>query len=661
MQTRDTDGTTIQYDESTKSLSIEDDGGSILNGQLAVSTTQGGSSDKQIDIDVELTGDDAVVINASIVNHGETATRLGSFEYRAASVAFGSETRIYEHGYQSWSPTASLSVGERFPTEDPDFRPMMLDLDAPRDRRSSSGLTGFVENDRQLVLGFLNHDRFISRFDIDDDANGIHDVRAVCPLEGVLVPPNGRLEIPPLRIDASRSLRDGLEAAANAIGEEMNARFAESVPTGWCSWYHYFTGVTEADVRENVRELAEWDVDVDVVQIDDGYMEAFGDWRSITDGFDDMAGLASDIETAGYTPGLWLAPFYTESGSDVVADHPEWFVSENGELVDGGYRDGSRLFGLDTTHPEVETWLRETFSTVVEEWGFDYLKLDFLFGAALPGDRYDTDATRAEAYRRGLEIIRDVVGEETFILGCGAPITASVGLVDAMRIGPDVDPVWDTAGDAASQPALKNAVRNTLNRQFFHRRLWLNDPDCQLVRETTDLTDAEREAFAALVAMTGGVNVFSDRLAEIDPTGRRLLERSLPPVETGQVVGIEQAEFPDRVVCERPGDDALTVGIFNWEDESRTVTVDPSTYIDDYDAIWDGIAGAVVEPDDVGIKCELPSHGAAIFSFIDGAPPRVTGDADTLTGGSARITEVLGDERSLSATIDGSVVQFDVD
>jgi len=43
----------------------------------------------------------------------------------------------------------------------------------------------------------------------------------------------------------------------------------------------------------------------------------------------------------------------------------------------------------------------ETVSTVVDDWGFTYLKLDFLFAAALPGERYDAEATRIEAYRRG--------------------------------------------------------------------------------------------------------------------------------------------------------------------------------------------------------------------------------------------------------------------
>jgi len=145
----------------------------------------------------------------------------------------------------------------------------------------------------------------------------------------------------------------------------MDARVPEISPTGWCSWYHYFTDVTEADVRENLSELREWGIPVDVVQIDDGYMQAFGDWRSIANGFEDMSAVADDIAASGYRPGLWLAPFYVEAGADLYADHPEWFITEPtdadtdgpGTPVDGGFRAGSELYGLDTTHPAVLEWL----------------------------------------------------------------------------------------------------------------------------------------------------------------------------------------------------------------------------------------------------------------------------------------------------------------
>ncbi|MCU4754213.1 alpha-galactosidase [Halobacteria archaeon AArc-curdl1] len=655
MHNQSENGTSVGYDDDHSRIVIgrTDDEGPIFDGSVDVrpqgpepsdASASALESEVSLETDVSLeTSAGGVTVSMAITNTGEQPRSLDSlvfnFETADESPPFGPNSRIYRHGYQSWSPTATLPVGIRFPEESPNNAPMMLDLEAPKNRRTSSYLTGFVNGSGGAVtMGFLEHDRFCTRFDVRDDERGIHEVAAVCPFDGITLESGARLESATLWIDTTRSLEDGLATIADLVAEEMGARVPETVPTGWCSWYHYFTDVTEADVRENLEELKSWGIPVEIVQLDDGYMNAFGDWRTIDDDFDSMAGLAGDIESKGFTPGLWLAPFYVEAGSHLFQDHPEWFITdpETGDPVDGGFRAGDHLYGLDTTHPDVQPWLRETFETAVEEWGFQYLKLDFLFAAALPGSRYDDDVTRIEAYRTGMEIIDDTVGEDVTVLGCGAPLAPSVGLVDAMRIGPDTDPVWETVGESASQPALKNAVRNTLTRQFLHRRWWLNDPDCQLVRETSDLTTPERKAFAALVATTGGVNVFSDRITEIDPAGRRLLERSLPPVETGVVEGLADREFPTRVICDRTGDGATTVALFNWSDEQRAVSFDPQEYLEGTDAtddttvVWDGFAGERLS-EQPPIERDLAPHDAALFAIGDKEVIEAS-SPDSLTG-----------------------------
>ncbi|WP_283403360.1 glycoside hydrolase family 36 protein [Halorubrum sp. DM2] len=679
MNERRAGATAVAYDPDGHGITVADDAGDVLAGTVRATATDRNDAGVRI-AEVSLsTEGGGVTVTPTVENAGDEPVRAGDVTL-AFETAFGADARIYRHGYQSWSSTGTLPVGERFPAEDPDNAPMMNDLAASTDDRVSSYLTGLVEGDRSLTVGFLEHDRYCTRFEVDDDADGVAALRAVCPLEGARLTPGERLELPALWVDADRDLRAGVAALADRVGERMDARVPETAPTGWCSWYHYFTDVTEADVRENLAELREWEIPVDVVQIDDGYMEAFGDWRSIADGFEDMSAVADDIATAGYRPGLWLAPFYVESGADLYADHPEWFVTEPtdagddgpgtadddgpGTPVDGGFRAGSALYGLDTTHPAVLEWLRETVSTVVDEWGFTYLKLDFLFAAALPGERYDPEATRIEAYRRGVEAIAEAAGDDTFLLGCGAPMAPSVGLFDAMRVGPDTDPTWETPGESGSQPGLKNAVRNTLARNVLHRRWWLNDPDCQLVRDTSDLTAAEREAFAALVAATGGVNVFSDRLAEIGPAGRRLLERSIPPATDGEVAGLDGERFPSRVVCDRPGDGAATVALFNWADEPSTVRFDAREYgrEDGSEAdrvVWDGLAGEVVEGPVV--ERELPPHGAAVFAVVAAETGDLLGDAATLTGGSDRTAEATVRDGTLAATVDGEDVTFALD
>ena len=98
--------------------------------------------------------------------------------------------------------------------------------------------------------------------------------------------------------------------------------------------------------------------------------------------------------------------------------------------------------GWTAPTPQVERWLRDLFREVTDSWGYDYVKIDFLYGAAIAGRRHDASATRVDSYRRGLAAVRAGVGDTRFVLGCGALMGASVGIIDGQRIGPDVAPWW---------------------------------------------------------------------------------------------------------------------------------------------------------------------------------------------------------------------------
>ena len=104
-----------------------------------------------------------------------------------------------------------------------------------------------------------------------------------------------------------------------------------------------------------------------------------------------------------------------------------------------------------------------------------------------------------------------------------------------MRIGPDVAPFWDAPADVWEgslyrdvAPSTANAQRATIARQFQHRRLWLNDPDCLMLRTTaTELTPAQVEDWAMTVARSGGMALVSDDLALLGGDSRQLLDRVL--------------------------------------------------------------------------------------------------------------------------------------
>jgi alpha-galactosidase len=131
--------------------------------------------------------------------------------------------------------------------------------------------------------------------------------------------------------------------------------------------------------------------------------------------------------------------------------------------------------------------------------------------------------------RAGYDAIRRGAGDDAFILGCGAPLGPCIGVVDGMRIGPDVAPAWAPRDEAApyagAVPSTRNAWRNTVARAPLHRALWLNDPDCLMLRASdTDLTPEQVEAWALAVAMSGGMAIVSDDLAALGADARRRLD-----------------------------------------------------------------------------------------------------------------------------------------
>ncbi len=323
-----------------------------------------------------------------------------------------------------------------------------------------------------------------------------------------------------------------LEAAAARIGQAMQAKTPPPVRV-WCSWYSYYRDVTLDAVLENARLAREKDLPFDVFQLDDGFQADLGDWFTPSAHFGGHArDLPAPLQELGFTPGLWLAPFLVGPRSQLFTDHPGWLLrGENGQPRPCGHNWGSPYYALDTTHPEVLQWLRDLAATV-RGWGYPYLKLDFLFGASLPGVRYDQNVSRAQAYRMGLQALRDGAGADAFLLGCGAPLAQSVGLVDAMRTGPDVAPLWDDESrrvwlQDGTGPSARNALHTSLSRWYQHH-WYQSDPDVAICRRELSLLGAnEREAIAGMLDVIGGLRASSDPIAMLDEAGLELLRRCL--------------------------------------------------------------------------------------------------------------------------------------
>ena len=225
-----------------------------------------------------------------------------------------------------------------------------------------------------------------------------------------------------------------------------------------------------------------------------------------------MTELASKIAATGRTPGLWLAPFMVTKLSSVYRDHPDWLLrDEHGRLVPVGITWEGVPYALDVSHPEVLEWL-EKLIRKVRGWGYNYLKLDFLYAGALPGKRY-RDVQREFAYRHALEIIREAAGD-AYVLACGAPILPSIGLCDGIRIGPDVSPFWlntpltvwlNNPNDTCTQ----NSIRTGIHRMWM-KPLVNVDPDVMFFRSRYNSLKSDEQQLLLDLGRISGFKATSD-------------------------------------------------------------------------------------------------------------------------------------------------------
>ena len=292
---------------------------------------------------------------------------------------------------------------------------------------------------------------------------------------------------------------------------------------GYSSWYNRYQNIDEASILEDLNGCKTLFQPGDLFQIDDGWEPKVGDWLE-TDAAKFPHGLrplADAAHKSGFLAGLWLAPFVAEADSALYREHPDWFLQ-----VDGApWRCGgnwSGFYALDIDHPQVQSYLKQTFDLVLNVWGFDLVKLDFLYGAAPFGTGQETRAARM---RRAMAMLREWCGDK-LILGCGVPLVPSFGLVDYCRIGCDVgldwDDVWYMRLFHRERVSTRQSIGNTLARRQLIGRAFGSDPDVFFLREENcKLSPAQKELLATANALFSGILLTSDMPSRYTEEARR--------------------------------------------------------------------------------------------------------------------------------------------
>jgi hypothetical protein len=180
---------------------------------------------------------------------------------------------------------------------------------------------------------------------------------------------------------------------------------------------------------------------------------------------------------------------------------------------------------------------------------------------------HDKNKTNVEVYRDGLKLVREAGGKDVFLLGCNIAqnmrtMGASIGLVDAMRVGPDIKAEWG---------AVVRCAKPATYLYFWNGRVWWNDPDCLMLREP--LTIDNGRAWASWIALSGQMNLVSEWLPGLPPERLDIYKRTIPNHAklSARPVDLFEREMP-RIwhLSYGEGDDRTdVVGLFNWNFAQR--------------------------------------------------------------------------------------------
>lgn len=327
-----------------------------------------------------------------------------------------------------------------------------------------------------------------------------------------------------------------LEFYADTIAKVHHVKL-NPVINGWCSWFVYYGGVSEDEVLKNAvfvaKELKPYGMEW--IQIDDGYYRGFGDWEGNNRFPHGMKHAADEIRKLGLKPGLWIAPYAISENAPIAKEHPDWLAHEpDGSLqrIESAHQGQAQLI-LDVTHPAARDWLAKLVKTITNDWGYDFIKTDFVEWTILAQHQFhDRSLTKAQAYRLGDYVMRDAMGKDRHFLDCG-PGNEAVGLIDSMRIGldrPDDLPNFKLYQQYFG--SYNATIPSVAKRYYFGGRTWINDPDhLRLAKQTI----AQGQAAATAVALSGGTTISGDKLYELDRARLDILKKVLPAYGGGGV------------------------------------------------------------------------------------------------------------------------------
>jgi hypothetical protein len=455
-----------------------------------------------------------------------------------------------------------------------------------------------------VVSGWLTNERGSGVLFSDTCDNRVR-VQSQIDYGRLVIPAGATVPLETLMIGYFKDARIGEELYAATIARHQHIQLPLRQAV-YCTWYSEKNG--GAGNSASTSELAKFasaklkPYGMGVIQIDDHWQDG-GSFNGPLRGFGrvkpdgpypkGMSLAANTIKENGLTAGIWWMPFARNHQDPEYKDRQSWFARR----LDGTpYETKWGGTSLDLTNPQVQQHLTSLAKTL-HGWGFNYFKMDGLWtgtvteqvyindgykddqmGNCLP--LYDTGKTQIEAFRSGLKLLRGAVGKEVFFSGCCISqnmrsFGASIGLVDAMRVGPDFN--------HDGQSIRTGAIRAS-RLYFLNGRVWWNDPDPSIIRESGSATaDGACKGIGPLtrarllpswVALSGQFFLSSDWLPDLPEERLEIMKRCMAPHNgIARPVDAFDRTLPTIWLAtdQHTGVQRNVIGLFNWDTSKQTI------------------------------------------------------------------------------------------
>lgn len=361
---------------------------------------------------------------------------------------------------------------------------------------------------------------------------------------------------------------DALQLLGKTIAKLNGATKKFKDISGYCTGYYFGAVINEKQQLDVIDVIKNNNLDIKYLQLDWGWFKRYGDWEAKEDAFPHgMKWMADKIKEAGLLPGIWIAPLLTDPECKPRKEHPEWFVHGH------DYQLGKRVY-WDFSVEGARKWLYDLFYKISQEWGYRYIKVDFLIDQLCVGGYSKKGFNSVKNMREMWRIIRSAVTEDTYLLSCTQPLGQCVTYTDGTRISKDIFEDWT---------GLKNCARMSLKRLHFNE-FSVNDPDCLLLRQDAQedeectrkclRNDMEIDTFITYQSIVGGAVIFSDKLTLFSEREFNRM-KSLLPVnnEPAKPLDLYKRDIPSIFYYGKRGGFNM-YALINWTNEEQSFNID---------------------------------------------------------------------------------------